>query len=305
MTNSFGSTMSRLSGLILLLMIGWPAAADTETHPVTLWRAQGVKNTVYLLGSIHLLREQDHPLPTAIDRAYEDADVLIMELDMDDLDSMATQQLFNQSGVLRDGRTLRDLMGEELYRRAEVAAEASNIPIDMLATSEPWLAAITVEMMSLYRIGFNPMLGVEMTMLARAVQDGKRIDGLEAIEEQLAFLDGLSLEAQRDMLIQTLEESAQMRETIDEMIHAWRYGDIAVLESGLLDSFEGHDELGETLVNQRNRRWVVQIGELLDDRDDYLIIVGALHLVGEAGVPRLLEKNGVRIQQLSEPLPVR
>ncbi|MGI9233927.1 MAG: TraB/GumN family protein [Woeseiaceae bacterium] len=297
--------MSRLPGLILLLMIGWPAAADTEAHPVTLWHAQGTDNTVYLLGSIHLLREQDHPLPTVIDRAYEDADVLIMELDMDDLDSMATQQLFTQSGVLRDGRTLRDLMGEQLYRRAEVAAEASNIPIDMLAKSEPWLAAITVEMMSLYRIGFNPMLGVEMTMLARAVQDGKRIDGLEEIAEQLAFLDGLSLEAQRAMLLQTLEESAQMRETIDELIQAWRYGDIAVLESGLLDSFEGHDELSEALVNQRNRRWVVQIAELLDDKDNYLIIVGALHLVGEAGVPRLLEKNGVRIRQLSETLPVR
>lgn len=304
-TISFGSTMSRCSGLLLFLLIGWPAAADIEAHPVTLWRAQGVNNTVYLLGSIHLLREQDHPLPTAIDHAYEDAEVLIMELDMDDLDSMATQQLFNQSGVLRDGRTLRDLMGEELYRRAEIAAEASDIPIDMLASSEPWLAAITVEMMSLYRIGFNPMLGVEMTMLSRAVQDGKRIDGLEAIEEQLAFLDGLSLEAQRDMLIQTLEESADMRESIDEMIQAWRHGDIAVLESGLLDSFEGHDELSEALVNRRNRRWVVQIGELFDDKDDYLIIVGALHLVGESGVPRLLEKNGIEIQQLNEPSPAR
>jgi uncharacterized protein YbaP (TraB family) len=287
------------------MSLGWPAAADTEAHPVTLWQAQGLNNTIYLLGSIHLLRKQDHPLPSIIDRAYEDADVLIMELDMDDLDSMATQQLFNQHGLLRDGTTLRDMMGEELYRRAEIAAESSDIPLDMLATSEPWLAAITVEMMSLYRIGFNPMLGVEMTMLSRAVQDGKRIDGLEAIEEQLAFLDGLSLQAQRDMLIQTLEESADMRASIDELIRAWRYGDIGVLESSLLDSFAGHDELNEALVNRRNRRWAAQIDELLDDEQDYLIIVGALHLVGEAGLPRLLAKAGVDIQQLSEAATIR
>lgn len=272
---------------------------------MTMWSAQGVSNTVYLLGSIHMLREQDHPLPTAIDLAYDDADVLIMELDMDDLDSTATQRLFNESGVLRDGTTLRDLLGEEAYLRAEEAAVANDIPLDLLASSEPWLAAITVEMLSLYRIGFNPMLGVEMTILSRAVQDGKRIDGLEAVEEQLAFLDGLSLDAQRDMLIQTLEESANMSESIDEMIHAWRYGDTAVLESGLLDSFEGLDELSDALVGQRNRRWVAQINDLLDDQDDYLIVVGALHLVGEGGVPRLLAKQGVKIEQLSEPATIR
>jgi uncharacterized protein YbaP (TraB family) len=297
--------MTRIASVILLLALSWPVAADGEGHPVTLWRAQGISNSVYLLGSIHLLREKDHPLPTAIDRAYDDADVLIMELDMDDLDSMATQRLFNQSGVLRDGRTLRDLMGDELYQRAETAAAANDIPIDLLSTSEPWLAAITVEMMSLYRIGFNPMLGIEMTMLARAVKDGKRIDGLEAVEDQLAFLDGLSLPAQRDMLIQTLEESATMRDSIDELIRAWRYGDTKALETGMLDSFADHQELADALVNQRNRRWVSQIDELLDDSDDYLIIVGALHLVGEIGVPRLLEQKGIRIQQLSEPASLR
>ncbi len=297
--------MSRIACLVLALAVCSPAVADSETHPVTLWRAQGISNNVYLLGSIHLLREEDHPLPAAIDLAYEDADVLIMELDMDDIDSMAAQQLFNQSGVLRDGTTLRDLMGEELYRRAEIAAEANDIPLELLASSEPWLAAITVEMMSLFRIGFDPTLGVEMTMLARAVRDGKRIDGLEAVEEQLAFLDGLSLSAQRDMLIQTLEDSAKLRESIDEMIRAWRYGDIAFLESGLLDSYEGHDELIDALLTQRNRRWVAKIAELLDDQDDYLIIVGALHLVGEIGVPSLLAEKGVKIQQLSEPAPIR
>jgi len=297
--------MSKIASIVLLLMISCAARADTEAHPVTLWRAKGTNNTVYLLGSIHLLREEDHPLPSIIDDAYRDSDVLIMELDMDDLDAAATQQLFNQSGVLRDGTTLRDLMGEDMYRRAEIAAMASDIPIEMLAKSEPWLAAITVEMMSLYRIGFNPTLGVEMHMTARAIQDGKRIEGLEAVEDQLAFLDGLSLQAQRDMLIETLEESANMRESIDEMIRAWRYGDIAVLESGLLDSFSGHEELSDALVNNRNLRWVTQINELLDDHDDYLIIVGALHLVGEGGVPNLLAEKGVEILQLSEPASIR
>lgn len=297
--------MIRVACVSLLCMFSSCAWADTEGHPVTLWRAQGINNSVYLLGSIHLLRAEDHPLPTVIDAAYKDAEVLIMELDMDDIDAALTQQLFNQSGVLRDGTTLRDLMGEESYLRAAAAAKLSDIPIDLLAQSKPWLAAITVEMMALYRIGFNPTLGVEMHLTSRAVADGKRIEGLEAIEEQLAFLDGLSLQAQRDLLIQTLEDSADMSESIEEMIRAWRYGDIDFLESGLLESFAEHEELNEELVTKRNRRWVSQIAELLDDRDDYLVIVGALHLVGEAGVPKLLAQEGIKILQLSEPASIR
>jgi uncharacterized protein YbaP (TraB family) len=290
---------------IVLILSSWPALADTKSHPVTLWHAQGVSNSVYLLGSIHLLRAEDHPLPSIIDAAYEDAEILVMELDMDDLDGAATQRLFNENGVLRDGTTLRDLMGEELYRRAAIAAEASDIPIDLLAKSEPWLAAITVEMMALYRIGFDPKMGVELHMTSLAIQDGKPIEGLEAIEEQLAFLDGLSLQAQRDMLLQTLEDSADMAESIDDMIRAWRHGDIEFLETQLLDSLAEHEELNDALVTNRNLRWASQIDELLDDRDDYLIIVGALHLVGEDGVPNLLAQRGVKIRQLSEPAAIR
>ena len=96
-----------------------------------------------------------------------------------------------------------------------------------------------------------------------------------------------------------------MRELIDKIIDAWRYGDIAFLEAELLNSLRGHEELSDTLVTNRNRRWVSQISELLDDNEDYLVIVGALHLVGDIGVPRLLAEKGVQIQQLSEPAPIR
>ncbi len=297
--------MTRLLCLLLLLTGSTAASADSAGHPLTLWRAEGLSNTVYLLGSIHLLRESDHPLPTAIYAAYDEAEVLVMELDMDDLDPAAMQQLFNESGVLQDGTTLRDLMGDELYAEAEAAAEAMDIPIDLLAQSEPWLAAVTVEMLALYRIGFNPMLGIEMHMTSKAVKDGKPIEGLEEAEQQLQFLDGLSLEAQRDMLLQTLEEGANMGETIDELIRAWRNGDVDTLETGLLESFAEHRELHDALVTQRNIRWVEQIGALLDDEDDYLVIVGAMHLVGDVGVPKLLADKGVQIRQLSEPPGLR
>jgi len=297
--------MTRILCVVILLTCAAPLLADSGSHPVTMWRVQGQSNVVYLLGSIHMLRQQDYPLPRVIDAAYEDADQLVMELDMDDLDNAAVQALFNVEGVLRDGDTLQDLMGEKAWQQATAAAAAIDIPIEMLASSEPWLAAITVEMLMLYRAGFNPMLGVEMTMLSRALSNGKPIAGLETAAEQLSFLNGLSLDAQRDMLLQTLEDGAEMDVMIDTLIDAWRNGDVATLEAGLLESIEQYPELYEALVTARNRRWADSIESLLDDDDDYLVIVGALHLIGNDGVPNLLVRKGLAVRQLSESPPLK
>ncbi|MDX2412219.1 MAG: TraB/GumN family protein [Woeseiaceae bacterium] len=293
-----------ICGLLLWLMSGSAFAGD-QAHPVTLWRVAGESNSVYLLGSIHLLRKEDHPLPTVIGHAYDDADVVVMELDMDDMDPAYAQAAFNRAGVMTDGTTLRDLMGDEAYAQADQAAAQIDIPLDMLSQSEPWLAAMTVELMMLYRIGFNPLLGVEMTITQRATSDGKPIEGLETIDEQLSFLDGLPIEAQREMLLQVLTEGAAMSEQIDDLIQAWHHGDTAALAEGLLNSIGKQDELNEVLVDSRNRRWASVIATWLDDEQDYLVVVGALHLVGANGVPALLENRGFGIHQLSEPASLR
>lgn len=290
---------------ILLTLLAVPVCADEPGHPVTMWKVAGASNSIYLLGSIHLLRSQDYPLPRAIDAAYDDAEVLIMEVDMDDMDPFAAQAAFTRYGVLHDDTTLRDLMGDGQYSEAVAAAEIIDIPLDMLNKTEPWYAAMTIEIMMLSRIGFNPALGVEMHMMSKATRDGKVIEGLETVAEQILFLDGMSLPAQREMLLSTLTESAKLGEMMDDLIDAWHHGDVARLKAGMLDELAKHEELNKALVTDRNTRWVTQIEALLNDDDNYLIIVGALHLIGPSGVPNQLRDLGFDVQQLSEPPPLR
>ncbi len=291
--------------IVLLALLAFPVHAENSGHPVTMWEVAGQTNSIYLLGSVHLLRSKDYPLPAVLDTAYEDAEVLIMEIDMDDLDPLAAQTAFTTYGVLQDSRTLRDLMGDEPYEKALAAAEDIDIPLEMLSKTEPWYAAMTIEIMMLNRIGFDPTLGVEMYMMSKATSDGKRIDGLETVEEQIQFLDGMSAEAQRDMLLSTLTESARLGDMMDDLIDAWRHGDVMQLESGMLDELAQHEELNKALVTDRNARWVQYIEPLLNDTDDYLVVVGALHLIGQGGVPMRLERSGYEVHQLSEPPSVR
>ena len=284
----------------LLWLLPAVALADSAGHPVTMWMAEGAANRVYLLGSVHLLRAQDHPLPQVIDDVYDDAETLYMELDMDDLDPLMMQATINRLGMLDEQTSLRDVMGDDLYAEAEARAAELDLPLEMLERTEPWLAAITVEQLALSRIGFNPSYGVEMHLLKKASGDGKEILGLESVEQQLGYLDGLSLDAQRDLLIQTLTESAAIEELMEDLILAWRSGDIDYLERTLLEDVSGYPELYDTIVASRNRLWVDTIDALLAQREDYLVVVGALHLVGEDGVPQLLERRGVRITQMHE-----
>jgi uncharacterized protein len=292
--------MAERFALAWLWLLPVAALADSAGHPVTMWMAEGTSNRVYLLGSVHLLRAQDHPLPQVIDDVYNDAETLYMELDMDDIDPLLMQATINQLGMLDEGTSLQDVMGDDLYAEARAMAAELEIPLEMLERTEPWLAAITIEQLALARIGFNPSYGVEMHLLKKAASDGKKILGFESVEQQLAYLDGLSPEAQRALLMQTLTESATIREVMDDLILAWRSGDIDYLEQTLLDDVSGYPELYDTIVANRNRLWVDTIDELLEQEEDYLVVVGALHLVGEDGVPQLLQQRGVRITQMHE-----
>ena len=188
-------------------------------------------------------------------------------------------------------------LGPAVLRTAAIVEDDSVV--------EPWYAALTIEIMVLSRIGFDPNLGIETWLTNKATADGKPIEGLETIEEQIAFLDGLSLSAQRQLLLSTLEEGASLDGVMDELIDAWRRGDTGHLERELLATFEEFEELNKAILVDRNNRWVRQISALLDDEQDYLIVVGALHLVGDNGVPRQLHRQGAAVRQLSESATLR
>ncbi len=287
----------RKLGLLVLVLAG-TATADSGP-PFTLWMVEGASNQLYLLGSVHLLRKEDYPLPAVVDGAFDDSEHIVMELDMDDIDPLATQRIVNRLGLLPEGQTLADTLGERDYARAAAAAAALDIPLELLAGSEPWYAAITIEQLILSRLGFNPVYGVEMAIASKAAPEGKPITGLETIEEQLGFLDGLSAEAQRDLLLQTLDEGADIEGLMEQMITAWKRGDTAFLEANMLAELEDYPELYKTIVVDRNRRWLDQLEGLLDSDDDYLVVVGALHLIGDEGLPALLRARGIKVTQLN------
>jgi len=275
------------------------SASPTETQPKhILWEVAGKTNQVYLLGSVHLLREDDYPLPAIYGRVYDEAEKLVMELDMDDIDLLQMQQQMITAGMTTDGRSLQQILGETQWRKASAMAESMDIELEMLNSVEPWFAALTVVELQMLKLGFDPSLGVEFHFLRRAQADSKPIEGLESVAQQITFFDRLPLETQSRFFLKALEDAQTIDEGIEDLINAWRSGNTAAMHDELTEGFDGFPTVYDSLVVRRNQAWVRNIADLLDDEDDYLVIVGALHLIGDDSVVGLLSAQGYSLKQL-------
>jgi uncharacterized protein YbaP (TraB family) len=280
-------------GLALLICFLFASAARADGQAI-LWSLKGKANTVYLLGSVHFLRPTDE-LPQKVKDAYADAERLLMEIDMDDLDPVEVQNATLQLGMLPEGETLESQIGAESYAKvAEYARSLGFEPI-LLNRFRPWLAAITLAQLQIMKLGFDPNAGIEQRFVALAAKDKKEILGLETLREQLSMLASLPAPRQREFLLYTVEDTQRASREIDELISAWRAGDTQGLAKVLAEGFEEYPDLYRPLTVDRNRKWIAPIEALLDDEDDYLVIVGALHLVGKDSVIELLEKRGHRV----------
>lgn len=288
--------MRTLSALLLIgfgLAASHPSAA-AEHH--TLWSLKGKTNTVYLLGSVHFLKPSER-LPGVVDSAYRDAEKLVMEIDMDDLDPLAMQQLTLELGLLPENKTLESELGTAAWQKISTQAREVGIDPALLNRFQPWLAAMTLVQMQLMKLGLDPNSGVEQQLTARASGDGKEITGLETLQQQIGMLAGLSQQRQREFLMYSIEDTQRASQEIDELLAAWRIGDTRTLARLLAEGFDRYPDLYRPLTVDRNRRWIASIEDLLDDRDDYLVVVGTLHLVGKDSVIELLERGGHKVTQ--------
>jgi len=282
----------RLLGLALsCVVLSSAVRADGGLH--ALWELHGKHNTVYILGSIHVLRPTDYPLAPAVLNAYANAKSIFMEVNLQEIDSQQMQMELLASARLPEGKTLPDIMGKQRYARAGALAREVGIDISIFDAFAPWFVAEAISQLQLQKLGFQPTSGVEMFFLEHARSDGKSVAGLETVHDQIALFTALSLDAQADYLISSLEEAHDLPKEVDNLVHAWQRGDTVWFADQLKSEF-GHDPaLYQSVLVARNRKWVPKIEALLNDDQNYLVIVGTGHLVGQGSVIELLGKDGI------------
>lgn len=286
-----------LASVVLLLSL--PAFAGTfnigPSEKTFMWKAEKGGTTLYLLGSIHALKEDAYPLPPVFESAFDEAEVAVFEIDLDDMTKAAIKMM--SAGTLEQGRKLEEVVGPETWSAFETHVGGLGFDAALYQGMKPWMAALTLAAFELTKHGYLPAAGLDAYFSQQAVETGKRRLALETAEFQVSLFADLSPENSLAFLRYTLEDLDAMIPEMDRLYRDWRNGDVKSVEKALLEGFEGFPELSKKMISDRNYAWMPKIEELLAGDRDVIVVVGAAHLVGEQGVVNLLRAKGYTVEQ--------
>jgi uncharacterized protein len=291
-----GRTWLSLVRAVATLAATVPGAVTADP---AVWRMTNDNGAeVTLLGSMHVLRASDYPLPASVDGLIDRSEQIVMELDMDDVDAAAQQRVILETALLPQGTVLANVVDARVYTQVQQSAAQLGLDLKLLERFEPWFLAITLLDQGLRQWGFQAERGLEQYVVGRAQRTGTEIVGLETLEFQIGIFDSLPPQSQQAMLEQTLSELDEAETALRAMVEAWRDGELESLSAELLDDFDDFPGLYDALVLTRNRSWVPALERMLADGQRHLVVVGALHLVGDDSVIELLRARGHAVERL-------
>ena len=273
-----------------------PSVSNATLH--TLWRASGKgTNSLYLLGSVHVLKAENYPLPHVIDLAFSNSPVVVFETDIAAMDDPQVQLKILGKAQLPPGETLASQLSPAVYTAFTNHVEAAGMPATIFDQLKPSLAAITLSVVEIQRLGFSTDYGLDKHYFDLARKGGRQIIPLETLDFQINLVTDFNKEEGELLLKTTLDEIDQLKKEFPALIKAWENGDSKTLEKLLNDASKEAPVIYKRLLTDRNERWIPKLEELLKGNKNAIAIVGAGHLVGPDGVVELLKKKGWKITQ--------
>lgn len=254
-----------------------------------LWRLSRDGRSSYLFGTLHVGKaDWAYPGP-ALRRAWQETEVLAVELDPADV-----------------GPALAALppaapLPAPLARRVEAQARAACLPPAALATLPAMLQLSTLMLLEARRDGFDARFGQDLMLLARARAEGRPVQSLESLDEQLAAMEPTAAELPEvaDGLLRQLQSGAQ-RAPLRRLAQAWAQADLKTLADyprwcRCADTPAERAWL-RRVNDDRNLQLAARIDALHAGGQAVLVAVGALHMSGPQALQRLLAQRGFTVE---------
>ncbi len=276
--------------VMALAMGAGPAFAEPS-----LWVIKDKDSTIYLFGTVHVLRPETQWRTPKIAKAFEAADDVVMEIEQPEKPA-DTQALMLKYGIDRS-TPLSAKLKPETYAKLQAAGQGMGFPPQALDVMRPWLAALTVSLTPLIKAGYDPESGVEKLLNAQAKAAGKPVSAFETMEQQVRFFADMTPAQETQLLESTLDEVDDGPAKIDALVNAWASGDQAELKRQMVDEMQGeYPELYKLLLVDRNADWAKQLKTKLAGSGVSFVAVGAGHLTGPDSVQAQLAKLGIKIE---------
>ncbi|MET0238969.1 MAG: TraB/GumN family protein [Sphingobium sp.] len=293
-------TLSVLSILLLTSPGFAPIGARTvqtgTTAKPALWVVRDADTTVYLFGTIHVLRPDVRWFHGRVKRAFDRADTLVLEVIPPDPAEAAA--ITARLALDPDGPPLSTKLDAATRARYLALLNTFGMPAAQLETARPWFAAITLSLLPIRKLGYQADAGVEDVLHKAADHACKTVLPLEGFAEQIGFFASLSDKTQIAFLSASIDDAAHAETEIGRMVAEWSAGRPEALADDLNESFKDMPEVAETLLHARNRRWADWIGKRMARPGTIFLAVGAGHLAGDGSVLDELAARGMTAKRV-------
>ncbi|ADE55155.1 TraB/GumN family protein [Coraliomargarita akajimensis] len=263
----------------------------------SVWKISKGSNTLYIGGTCHLLRTSDYPLPKEFDRAYEQAASLVFEINPGDLADPAFANRLMAKSQYTDGRSLQTVLSEEAYSALEKQGQKSNLPIQLFDSMKPGMVVMMITMQEFAKQGVSQE-GVDLHYYQRGTKDGKKVHALESSEYQIDLIANMGEGKESELVLFSLKDLDQIGSYFDQMVSAWRHGDLEQLNQLFIQDLQEFPTLYDDMIRQRNQNWIPELERMLQTAETEFVLVGAGHAAGKDGVLALLEQRGCTIEQI-------
>ncbi len=285
----------RLRARLTVIAVALIAFAATAQAEPAMWVIRDKDSTIYLIGTVHLLRHGTDWLSPRIKKALDGSNELWLEI-ADPDNQLAALPLIQKYGFDREHPLSAQLSAAQKEKFDKIAT-TYDLPQAVFEPMRPWLAALMVAVIPLQKAGYDPNAGVDLFLKKQADARGEKVRGFETLEEQFRFFASLSPADQIEFFEQTLDETDEGIALNEKLATAWLQGKTELINEMLSDEMKTKSpKLYEKLLVQRNVHWSERIAKILDGAGVQTIAVGAGHLAGPDSVQAQLAKRGIKVK---------
>ena len=288
--------MRRAATALAVVIWGWMGVAGVASAAPALWRVSDADSEIYLFGTLHALTPGAEWRTPAYDAAYAKAGALWFEADMERGDPTTVAAILERYGYDTQHR-----LSEKLDAR-DLKVLARQADVSRIEHLRPWAAALMLSMQPAMTRGVTLEAGADLTMTRAARQGAKQVRTFETLEDQARMFASLSERAEVRYLSGVIRERSQPRLALrppQSLEDAWLAGDLARLGPGLVGEMKAENpDFYDALLKGRNLAWAEKLTEAMAGAGVELVNVGALHMVGDDGLPTLMAARGFKVERV-------
>ena len=284
------------------------ATKTAEVKPIAnslLWAisGNGLTDTSYLYGTIHLIGKDDFFLTDQTKTAFDKSQKVTFEINMEDMSDLSVQMGLMMKAFMTDGQTLSDLLDADKYQEVKAHFEKmgmNDFMWQMMEKIKPMFLSVfgSMDMSGGGGLNTGEMMSYEMEFMEMAKTKEKTMGGLETAAYQMSMFDSIPYTAQAEMLYESIKAEDTGSDQLAEMVKLYKNQDIKGMMSMFAADEEGVGQYEDLLLVGRNKNWIPVMEKMMVNQITFFA-VGAGHLGGNNGVVNLLKAEGYTLTPLN------